>query len=175
MSSRRARKRGRMNPGESRRILLWLLCCFPFGLGLMWQRRCRWPIILKCAVTACIALIVAAIIIPQTAPKQEIEGGVVLVQSEPSVEIYGPELPEAVEESSPGYESILYNSATAVPIPTPAPEPTVYVANNGKYYHTATCKYYQTASRSLTLYEVYFTDYKPCPVCNPGVWQQNQE
>ena len=165
-------KRRRARQGEDRKIILWLLCCFPFGLVLMWRRSCRWALGLKCLVTACLALVVTAIILPQTMPVQQASGGIELVQNEPSVAIYGPELPASADDAISGYDSVLYNRATSVPIPTPEPEPTVYVAENGKYYHTSTCRFYQTASRSLTLYEVYFTDYKPCPVCHPGVWER---
>ena len=171
MAKRRVSRPRSAGVAENRKLLLWLVCCFPLGLAMMWRRSCRWPIALKCAVTACLIAAVAAVALPQTTPQWQASGGVELVQRAPSVEIYGPELPESIEESSPGYESILYNSATSVPVPTPEPEVTVYVANNGKYYHTATCRFYQTASRSMTLYEVYFTDYKPCPECNPGVWE----
>ena len=154
-----------------RRILIWLLCCFPFGLFLMWRPSCRWKIGVKCAVSALAAVLIAAVILPQTAPKAQTDGGIQLVQREHSVEIYGPEL-SAADDVISGYDSVLYNSATSVPVPTPVPEPKVYVAANGKFYHTSSCRYYQTASRELTLYEAYFTDYQPCPECKPGVWQR---
>ena len=165
-------KKRREEQRADRRVILWLVCCFPLGLMLMWRRGCRWPVAVKCAITACLALLIIAIVLPQTAPKQQASGGVQYVQSERSVSIYGPELPGSADDVISGYDSVLYNSATSVPVPTPEPEVTVYVANNGKYYHTATCRYYQAASRSLTLYEAYFTDYEPCPECKPGVWER---
>ena len=173
MAKQQARKKRRADRREDRRVLLWLLGCFPFGLVLMWRRGCRWPLAAKCAVSAVLVLLVLAIILPQTAPKQKASGGIQLVGREPSVEIFGPELPASVEESLANYDSILYNSATSVPVVTPEPETYVYVAERGKYYHTAKCKYYQTASRKLTLYEAFFTNYQPCPQCNPGVWERN--
>lgn len=170
MAKRQAPRRRRAERRENRRLLIWLLVCFPFGLVLMWRRSCRWPLAAKCAVTAALALLVTAIVLPQTTPTRKVTGGVQLVGREPSVEIYGPELPEDLDGRN--YESILYSAATSVPVATPVPETYVYVAGNGKYYHTAQCRYYQYASRKLSLYEAYFTDYKPCPECNPGVWQR---
>ena len=114
MAKQQTRRKRRADRREDRRVLLWLLGCFPFGLVLMWRRGCRWPLAAKCAVSAVLALLVLAIILPQTAPKQKASGGIQLVGREPSVEIFGPELPASVEESLANYDSILYNSATSV-------------------------------------------------------------
>ena len=164
MAKQQARKKRRADRREDRRVLLWLLGCFPFGLVLMWRRGCRWPLAAKCAVSAVLAWLVLAIVLPQTAPKQKASGGIQLVGVNPEVEVYGPELPVLIV---PGYtndqpQSIIVNEdeeANQVHY--------VYAAEGAKCYHEYECKFAFASSQRLTVYEAYFLGFKPCPRCNP--------
>ena len=79
----------------------WLLICFPFGLYLMWKKKCRWPVALKAAVTALFACAVLAIILVP-APERQAGTQVRLVGAEPNAKVFGPEMPS-------GYNIADYN------------------------------------------------------------------
>ena len=155
---------------RDRKLLLWLLGCFPIGLVKMWRRSCRWPLAAKCAVTLTLALVVALILLPQTGPNRGEAGGIRFVGKERSVEVYGPELPAMLEENAANYEKVLRGSATSVPIVTPAAETYVYATTQGKFYHTEQCRYYSNSAYKFTLYEAHFSGYLPCAECNPPIY-----
>ena len=174
MSKMQTKRRSLRRSGHkmTKKTVLWLVCCFPIGLAMMWRRRCRWPVAVKCAVSACVAVVLAAVILPQTAPVRSEKSGVEYVLSEPSVKVHGPELPSALQEHPIDYESVLHGAATPAPVETSEPETYVYAAINSKTYHTNTCKRYTAEAHEYTLYAAHFSGYKPCELCNPGVYVQ---
>ena len=97
-SLRRSRRRNRVN---WKNVLL-ILCCVvlpPLGFVLVW--RSSWRVTYKyIAFGAMAALMVGALVLSPW-PTQNEEGSVTMVQREPEMEIYGPELPDDLVE---GYE-----------------------------------------------------------------------
>ena len=157
----------------TKKTILWLVCCFPIGLMMMWRRRCRWPVAAKCAVSACVALVLAAVILPQTAPTRSEKSGVEYVLAEPSVDVHGPELPSALQEHPVDYESVLHvGNVTPAPTVAAETETYVYATVNSKIYHTTSCRRYCYSAHKYTLYEAHFSGYQPCELCNPGVYGQ---
>lgn len=152
-----------------RRIFFWLLVCFPYGLFLMWRRRCRWHPVIKGFVTAAAMCAVAAIIMAP-APSRTMGTKITLVGDKPGAEIFGPEAPEGYNPSAyiPRDEQTDLFAGTVE-------EESVYVyasATEGStYYHSYTCEYAYASSRRMTLYEAYMLGYTtPCGKCNPPVY-----
>ena len=76
----------------------WLLICFPYGLYLMWQHRCRWNRVIKAGVTmlfTCAALGILLVPIPERADGTRTQ----IIETEPNANIFGPEMPEGYNMS----------------------------------------------------------------------------
>ena len=128
----------------------------------MWTRA-RWPRIAKTAVSAAVALVLAAILVPMTDPPEREIGGIQLVDEEPKVEVYGPEAPadrEIIEIYAPRRTALIVE-----PTATPAPV-IVYCNNGGRYYHTADCKYVKEDTPYVTLTRAIEAGYTKCSECD---------
>jgi hypothetical protein len=170
MKRRRTR---RFDRKMTKKTILWLVCCFPIGLTMMWRKNCRWPVGVKYVVSACMAILLVAVILPQTAPVRSEKSGVEYVLSEPSVKVHGPELPSALQEHPVDYESVLHvGNVTPAPTIAPATETYVYATISSKLYHTTDCRRFCYSAHKYTLYEAHFSGYQPCDLCNPGVYGQ---
>ena len=149
--------------GRSLKTALWLLVP-PVGLTMMWRSGCRWPIAVKSAVTALMAIaLIAVFIVP--APETPDSGGVELVTSRPEVEIYGPDLPNFIVQG--------YTNDQTASIIVPAVESDVhyvYAADGAKCYHEYKCKFAYASSQRLTVYEAYYLGYTPCGRCKPPIY-----
>ena len=161
---KRAGAKRRTGPYSTRRIIGWLIGCFPAGLYMMWSPKCRWNFFVKTLVSAIIAACVVFIIIPQTEPPQRYVGGVELKTLSAEAD-QGP-LPTADFERIDLYNyNIISDSVLASPEPTEVPV-YVYCNNGGKYYHSAECTYVKKTSTHCTLLQALNAGYKQCPDCN---------
>lgn len=154
------------------RVGMWLLICFPYGLFLMWRKRCRWHPVIKGLVTAA-AVCAAAAIVMAPAPTQTMGTKITLVGDKPKAEIFGPEAP------------VGYDPAAYIPLDEQtnlfaekAEDDAIYVyasATEGStYYHTYTCEFAYASSKRMTLYEAYMLGYiTPCGKCSPPVYDGN--
>lgn len=147
----------------------WLLICFPYGLYLMWQNRCRWHRVIKSGVTLlCTCAVLGILFVP--IPERADGTCTKIIETEPNADIFGPEMPE-------GYNMSDYVVAEGG-LDLIAPEyvdTTVYVylsATKGStYYHTKMCKYAYATSPRVSLYEAYTLGYvTPCGICNPPLY-----
>ena len=158
-----------MKRAKRRNYVKWLLICFPYGLYLMWQPRCRWNIAVKSAVSVLCACLVLGILF---APVPERADGTRtnIIDTEPNARLFGPDMPE-------GYDMHEYVVAEGG-LDLIAPEyvdDTVYVyvsAEEGStYYHTKMCKYAYATSPRVSLYEAHTLGYvTPCGICNPPLY-----
>lgn len=161
-----------MRRRPDRRVRKWLLLCFPYGLYLMWSRRCRWHSAVKCLITAAFACAVCAILI-FPAPKQPGGTRVTLVGRVPEAEVFGPEQPA-------GYDVASYLPADEDTdlLAEAVEDNTIYVyasATEGStYYHTSICEFAYASSRRMTLYEAHMLGYNtPCAKCSPPLYEGN--
>ena len=142
---------------------LWLLIP-PVGLTLMWRRSCRWPVALKAAISAAMAVALAAVfVIP--APTPAANGGVELVTNKPEVEVYGPDLPNFIV---PGYTNDQTDSIIVPGVENDVHY--VYAADGAECYHEYKCKFAFASSQRLTVYEAYYLGFKPCNRCKPPIY-----
>lgn len=147
----------------------WLALCFPYGLYLMWKHSCRWPVAVKGLITSLfLAAVVFIVAIPT--PERLFVTQVDRVETEPTAEIYGPELPN-------GYDVSMYVIAEGGHdlLAEVEEDNSIYVyasATQGStYYHDSQCKYAFASAPRLTLYEAYKLGYvTPCGLCNPPVY-----
>lgn len=142
--------------------ILPLIICFPLGLYTMWTRT-RWPRSVKTMVSAVVALVLVAILVPMTNPPEREVGGVRLVGSVPEVEVFGPEAPadrEVVEIYAPRRTALIVEP-TATPVPI-----IVYCNNGGKHYHSEECSYVKETTPTVTLTRAVEAGYTQCPYCN---------
>lgn len=139
-----------------------LIICFPLGLYVMWTKT-RWPRLWKTTVSAAVAAVLVAILIPMTNPPEREIGGILLVDEKPQVEVYGPEAPadrEVIEIYAPRRTALLLEAT-----PTPAPV-TVYCNNGGRYYHSEDCKYVREDTPDVTLSAAVTAGYTKCAECS---------
>jgi hypothetical protein len=73
---------------------------------------------------------------------------------------------EAAPPATSAAQAIPVSSATSAPQAAPAPDPTVYVTNSGKKYHSAGCRYLAKSAIPMKLSEAK-KQYAPCSVCSP--------
>ena len=142
--------------------LLPLIICFPLGLYVLWTKA-RCPRMLKTALSAAVALVLIAILMPATNPPERETGGIYLVDEKPQVEVYGPEAPadrEIIEIYAPRRTALVLE-----PTPTPAPI-IVYCNNGGKHYHSEDCKYVKETTPDVKLSRAIEAGYTKCPECN---------
>ncbi len=95
----------RRRKGSNWKVYVCLLFCFPYGLFLMW-RTTRWHPAVKGLVTTCFAALTLAVLLPLTSPPERLPGGVRMVSAERDVEVFGPELPEALDANYTGYSAV---------------------------------------------------------------------
>lgn len=142
--------------------ILSLIICFPRGLYVLWTKT-RWPRIAKTAVSALVAAILIAILLPMTNPPERQTGGIHLVDEEPKVDVYGPEAPadrEIIEIYVPRRTALVIQ-------PTATPQPvTVFCNNGGKHYHSEECKYVREDTPDCSLTRAIEAGYTPCSECN---------
>ena len=128
----------------------------------MWTKT-RWPRILKSAVSAAAALLLAVILIPMTNPPEREIGGIHLVDEKPQVDVHGPEAPadrEVIEIYAPRRTALLIE-------PTATPAPVIVYANaGGKYYHSEECIYRKDETPEVTLTQAIDGGYSQCPDCS---------
>lgn len=139
-----------------------LIICFPLGLYVLWTKA-RCPRMLKTALSAAVALVLIAILMPATNPPERETGGIYLVDEKPQVEVYGPEAPadrEIIEIYAPRRTALVLD-----PTPTPAPI-IVYCNNGGKHYHSEDCKYVKETTPDVKLSRAIEAGYTKCPECN---------
>ncbi len=153
-----SKKKHTIHPGVAAKLIL----CFPLGLYVMWTKS-NWPRALKTAVSAAVALILVAILVPMTDPPERETGGIRLVGAEPQVEVQGPEAPadrEIVEIYAPRRTAVLVETT-----PTPAPV-VVYCNNGGRYYHAADCKYVKDDTPTASLTRALEAGFTKCQECD---------
>lgn len=164
---RKSEKRMRQNRFD-RRLIFWLIFCFPAGLIKMWSNRCRWRRSTKMAVSMLVAAALILVILPQTQPPERPNGGVEMVMAKPNAQVYGPELTEDMPDISVYNPHGSESKSIYVVKPTPTPVPvTVYVNDGGKYYHTGECRYVKKSTPKVTLDAALDAGYKPCAECRP--------
>ena len=142
--------------------LLSLIICFPLGLYVLWTRT-RWSRMLKTTVSAAVAVLLIAILLPMTNPPERETGGIHLVDEEPKVEVYGPEAPadrEIIEIYAPRRTALVVQ-----PTATPKP-PVVYCNNGGKHYHSEECRFVREDTPDVTLTRAVEAGYTKCSECN---------
>lgn len=156
------------------KTVISLLLCFPYGLYRMW-RFTRWNLALKGLITVCILAAVTFILLPITSPPT-VSGGVKMVGAEKDVRIFGPELPEAMDENFVGYGSVT-SSQGPLFAEDDAGSSVVYVyANeNGEYYHKLNCKYVAWYSKKMELPVAYYSGYSPCEECGAPTFSPGGE
>lgn len=163
-----------MRRPKRRDVKKWLLICFPYGLSLMWSRRCRWHVAVKSLITAAFALAVLAIVfIPS--PERQHGTQIQLVGIEPNAQVFGPEMPAGYDVS----DYIVAEGGQDLIVPEIVDD-TVYVyvsATEGStYYHDRMCQYAYASSPKVTLYEAYTLGYRtPCGICNPPIYDPNTD
>ena len=153
---------------SNRKVVLFLLICFPYGLIQMW-RKARWHAAIKVMVTACFVALTVAVLLPQTLPPRNLPGGVEMVGAQREVEVYGPELPASLDENYAGYGAV----DSAAPVFAQVEEVDqvyVYANDNGSYYHRVDCQYVAWYSKKYTLPVAYYSNYLPCEVCDAPVY-----
>ena len=153
------------------KVYVCLLVCFPYGLFLMW-RTTSWRPAVKGLVTACFAALTLAVVLPLTSPPERTPGGVQLVGAQRDVEVFGPELPEALGAS---YAQLSLISSGEGPLLTQTQSPQtqtyVYSSRSDLYYHLRSCPSAQrTLDQQMTLAVAYYSGYEPCPVCQPETY-----
>ena len=129
---------------------------------MMWSKT-NWPRLLKTAVSAAVAFMLIAVLIPMTNPPERKVGGIMLVDEKPQVEVYGPEAPadrEVIEIYAPRRTALLLQAT-----PTPAPV-TVYCNNGGRYYHSEDCRYVNSDTPDVSLSAAVKAGYTKCSECN---------
>ena len=161
MRAQRFKKQSRVN---WRAVVgaLPLIICFPLGLYVLWTKT-RCSRMLKTALSAAVALVLIAILMPATNPPEREIGGIYLVDEKPQVEVYGPEAPadrEIIEIYAPRRTALVLE-----PTPTPAPI-IVYCNNGGKHYHSEDCKYVKETTPDVKLTRAIEAGYTKCPECN---------
>ena len=163
--SRNRRRRGMTRYEKA--TLRWLIFCFPAGLLMMWSERCHWKRLSKCSVSMAFALIICAILIPQTRPPARAKGGIEIVSNAPVVESLGPVQRIGDEDDYDVYLPTYVNPTSVVIIPTPSPAPIyVYYNQGGKYYHSKDCSYIKKTSEMASLTACLNAGYTQCKKCN---------
>lgn len=150
------------------KVPLCLLLCFPYGLFLMW-RETRWSTVLRCGITACVVLLTGFILLPYTNPPSQ-SGGVQLVGAEKNVEVFGPELPVALDANYINYD-VSTNLSPALSDVEIQTESYVYTNDTGKYYHKLNCSYVAWYSSKLTAAVAHYSGYLPCRDCGVEAYQ----
>ena len=159
------RKKKRRMRRANRTVLRWLIFCFPAGLLMMWSRRCTWPRAVKGAVSAAFAILILALVIPQTLPPERATGGVRIVSLQPAVDLQGPE-PD-FDDKAEIYVPEYVPAAEVLVAPTPEPEPVwVYCNDGGRYYHSKGCRYVRKDTPKVTLTQALNAGFKRCKNCN---------
>lgn len=152
----------------NRRLILWLVFCFPAGLIKMWSNQCRWRRSTKMAVSIVVAAALIMVVLPQTRPPEQPDGGVEMIMAKPNAQVYGPELTEDMPDISVYNPHGSESKSVYVVEPTPTPVPvTVYVNDGGKYYHTKDCRYVKTGTPQVTLTAALDAGYTACSECKP--------
>ena len=158
-------RRRKASLGDILRIL-FLVVCFPAGLVVMWSDRCRWHKTLKMMTSAAVALLLVAILLPQTTPPDAPKSGITIIGLAGDKETYGPPAPKErlhVEVYSPRYTALIIEAE-----PTPVPR-FVYCNQGGKNYHRSTCRYVKETSGAVTINQALDAGYTPCALCDPGL------
>ena len=152
----------------SKSVIRWLVFCFPIGLMMMWTDRCRWHKAVKSAVTAVIACVLAAAILPQTLPPERKRGGVETVSLTAAYETQGPVQQIGSGDDYEVYVPVYVPQATLIVQPTPTPVPIyVWCNDGGRYYHNKNCRYVKKTTPRATLQQAISAGYSPCKDCNP--------
>ena len=154
----------RRRKGSNWKVYVCLLFCFPYGLFLMW-RTTRWHPAVKGLVTTCFAALTLAILLPLTSPPERLPGGVYMVSAERDVEVFGPELPEALDANYTGYSAVTSSNGPVFSEETTTQTTYVYANDNGKFYHNLDCEYVQWYSKKYALAVAYYNGYLPCVEC----------
>lgn len=149
-------------------FVLLLICCFPVGLYLLWRRENRIPLIARALITACIAAVmVSAVVIGMPDDPYE-RGGIEIVRVTPNAEVYGPEIPEAVQGAAEYANA--YSAESIILLPTATPVPIyVYCNDNGKHYHLESCHYVKENTPKVTLTQALTAGFTPCSECKPPI------
>ena len=113
------------------------------------------------------AALVAVLLAPS--PYTPVQGGIVLVGSEPEVAVYGPELPENIVA---GYSQPV-NTHNVI-LADDAEDTTLYVyaAEGAERYHLGTCKFAFASAQRLTIMEAHFLGYEACGRCDPPTYAE---
>lgn len=151
------------------KVYVCLLICFPYGLFLMW-RTTRWHLAVKGLVTACFVALTLAVLLPLTSPPDRLPGGVHMVNAERDVEVFGPELPEALDTNYIGYGTVSISNGPVFTEEEIAEPTYVYANDNGQFYHRLDCEYVQWYSKKYTLPVAYYSGYGPCEKCQPPAY-----
>lgn len=167
MQSRRVPTKKRpVRSRAHRTVVRWLIFCFPAGLLMMWSDRCKWSRAVKSAISMGFALLLIALVLPQTQPPERVTSGVQMVGLKPSIEVYGPEPDDSLPEIQ--IYNPLREDAVRLITPAPTPEPImVYCNDSGRFYHTQECRYVKKRTPDVTLSQALDAGYKPCEKCNP--------
>ena len=157
MRSRRNRVR-RKQP----KTLLSLIVNFSLGLCIMWSKRCKWPRVVKAAVTLIFALLIICIALPQLQPPDRPEGGIKLVGVKRQADVFGPEAVGNVLGRD------VYNvtaDSTVIAEGSAIDRIMVFCNPDGKYYHAKTCRYVSAKTGLMTLRVAMDTGYVKCQDC----------
>jgi hypothetical protein len=134
---------------------------------MMWSDRCKWPKAVKSLVSLGFAVLLLAVLLPQTRPPERAKGGVELVGLTPALEVQGPQLAEGSPEFE-AYVPVYQPEATLFVQPTPTPVPVyVYCNDGGEYYHKKDCRYVKDTTPKVTLTQAVDAGFKPCQKCHP--------
>ena len=159
-ASRPRRVRNRANT----RAALWLWC-FPVGLSLTWRSSCTWKKGVKIGISAAMAAVLAAIFLVPIPSINAPSNGVQVVADKPTVEVYGPALPNLIV---PGYTR--ENTGSIIVDQVESDAHYVYAADDARCYHEYECKFAFASSQRLTVYEAYYLGFEPCGRCKPPVY-----
>ena len=94
-------------------------------------------------------------------------GCVRMVSAERDVEVFGPELPEALDANYTGYSAVTSSNGPVFSEETTTQTTYVYANDNGKFYHNLDCEYVQWYSKKYALAVAYYNGYTPCEKCMP--------
>lgn len=161
-SNRKKRARRRRGAYSTRRVVGWLIGCFPAGLYMMWSSKCRWHYTIKILTTVVIAALIVMIVLPQTEPPQRYVGGVQIISADD--DSLGPDPDDDFERIDFYSYNVISDSVIAEPEPTPVPI-YVYCNDGGKYYHNKECSYVKPTSARCTLLQALNAGYKQCKDC----------
>ena len=169
MSSRK-RERKNKNTRNMVKVLaaMFAVLCPPVGIVLAF--RSGWNGRMKFALTAVAlgCMVLYAALLPSA--DYTVNGGIKLVALNEGVQIYGPELPEAMVKDYRVYGAPEVTSVLAVDDSEAEAVTYYYAASDGDCYHEYKCKFAFASSQKLTLREAYMLEYEPCGLCQPPVY-----